>query len=153
MRIAIAGDHNGVAVKRRLVSWLEQRGHRVEDRGVQDGDDPVDYPPLCADLCAQVVDGAADLGVVVGGAGSGEAIACNKVRGIRAALCSDTFTAEISRAHNGANVLVLGAKVVAPELAERILAVWLDTPFSGGVHQQRIEQITALERGERLTAD
>jgi ribose 5-phosphate isomerase B len=153
MRIAIAGDHNGVAVKRRLVSWLEQRGHRVEDRGVQDGDDAVDYPPLCADLCAQVVDGAADLGIVVGGAGSGEAIACNKVRGIRAALCSDTFTAEISRAHNGANVLVLGAKVVAPELAERILAVWLDTPFKGGVHQQRIEQITALERGERLTAD
>jgi ribose 5-phosphate isomerase B len=148
VRIALAGDHNGVDLKRRLAGWLEQRGHEVEDRGVQDGDGVVDYPRLCADLCARVTDGAADLGIVVGGAGSGEAIACNKVRGIRAALCSDTFTAEIARAHNLANVLVLGAKVVAPDLAERIVAVWLDTPFKGGVHQQRIDQIAALERGE-----
>jgi ribose 5-phosphate isomerase B len=152
VRIAIAGDHNAVALKRRLVGWLEQRGHQVEDRGVDEEAGTVDYPSLCADLCARVTGGAADLGVVVGGAGSGEAIACNKVRGIRAALCSDTFTAEIARAHNLANVLVLGAKVVAPDLAERIVAVWLDTPFKGGVHQQRLDQIAALERGDRLAA-
>lgn len=148
MRIAIAGDHNGVAVKRRLVGWLEQRGHEVEDRGVQDTAGTVDYPPLCADLCSRVTAGAVDLGVVVGGSGSGEAIACNKVPGIRAALCADTFTAEVARGHNLANVLVLGAKVVAPDLAERIVEVWLSTPFKGGVHQRRIDQIAALERGD-----
>jgi ribose 5-phosphate isomerase B len=150
MRIAVVADHNGVPLKRRLIGWLEQRGFDVEDRGVQEADGTVDYPLLCADLCGRIVDGAADLGIVVGGTGSGEAIACNKVRGIRAALCSDTFTAEIARAHNLANVLVLGAKVVAHDLAERILALWLDTRFKGGVHQRRIAQIAALERGERL---
>ena len=150
MRIAIVADHNAVQLKHRLIGWLRERGHDVEDRGVRERDGTVDYPPLCADLCSRVVDGHADVGIVVGGTGSGEAIACNKVRGIRAALCHDTFTAEISRAHNLANVLVMGAKIVAPDLAERILAVWLDTPFKGGVHQQRVDQITALERGEAL---
>lgn len=150
MRIAVVADHNGVPLKRRLIGWLTERGFVVEDCGVQEEDGTVDYPFLCAALCQRVTDGVADLGVVVGGSGSGEAIACNKVRKIRAALCSDTFTAEIARAHNLANVLVLGAKVVAPDLAERILAVWLNTPFKGGVHQRRIDQIAALERGERL---
>jgi ribose 5-phosphate isomerase B len=150
MRIAVAADHNAVQLKHRLIGWLQERGHEVEDRGVQEGDGTVDYPPLCADLCGRVADGDADVGIVVGGTGSGEAIACNKVRGIRAALCHDTFTAEISRAHNLANVLVMGAKIMAPDLAERILAVWLDTPFKGGVHQQRVDQISALERGESL---
>ena len=150
MRVAIAADHNAVALKRRLAGWLVERGHEVEDRGVGEDDGTVDYPPLCADLCARVTGGAADRGVVIGGAGSGEAIACNKVPGIRAALCSDTFTAEIAAGNNAANVLVLGAKVVAPDLAERILVVWLDTPFRGGVHQRRIDQIAALERGAPL---
>lgn len=150
MRIAIAGDHNAIQLKRRLVAWLEERGHGVEDRGVHEGDGTVDYPPLCADLCGRVTGGHADVGIVVGGTGSGEAIACNKVRGIRAALCHDTFTAEISRAHNLANVLVMGAKIVAPDLAERILSVWLETPFKGGVHQHRVDQIAALEAGRPL---
>ncbi len=150
MRIAIIADHNAVQLKTRLQAWLAQRGHEVEDRGVHEGDGTVDYPPLCADLCSRVVQGHADFGIVVGGSGSGEAIACNKVRGVRAALCHDTFTAEIARAHNSANVLVLGAKIVAPDLAERILTVWLGTPFKGGVHQQRVDQINALERGEPL---
>lgn len=150
MRVAIVGDHNAVALKVRLTGWLEQCGHEVEDRGVHEGSGTVDYPPLCADLCGRVVEGHADVGIVVGGTGSGEAIACNKIRGIRAALCNDTFTAEISRAHNQANVLVLGAKIVAADLAERILAVWLDTAFKGGVHQRRVEQILALEAGRPL---
>lgn len=150
MRIVVVADHNAVAMKGRLTGWLEERGHVVEDRGVAEGSAPVDYPPLCADLCARVVDGSADVGIVLGGTGSGEAIACNKVAGVRASLCHDTFTAEIARAHNLANVLVMGAKIVAPDLAERILAVWLDTPFKGGVHQRRIDQISALERGDPL---
>ncbi len=150
MRIAIAADHNGVALKARLVALLQHLGHDVDDRGAHDPDEVVDYPPLWADVCGRVVDGRADRGIVVGGSGSGEAIACNKVRGIRAGLCPDLFHAEISRGNNDSNVLVLGAKVVTPDLAEQILRTWLDTPFKGGVHQRRVDMIAALERGEPL---
>ena len=151
MRIAVAADHNGVALKARLVGWLAERGHDVDDRGKHDAHEVVDYPPLCVDVCRRVVDGSADRGVVLGGSGSGETIACNKVRGIRAALCHDVWGAEISRGNNDANVLVLGAKVVSPELAEQLLATWLTTPFKGGVHARRVEMIAALERGEPLS--
>jgi ribose 5-phosphate isomerase B len=150
MRIAIAADHNALAMKSRLTAWLEERGHQVDDRGVHDDTETADYPPLCADIGGHVVDHAADFGIVLGGSGSGEQIACNKVRGVRAALCHCVFTAEIARAHNDANVLVMGAKVVAPDLAERILTTWLATSFKGGRHQQRLDQIAALERGEAL---
>jgi ribose 5-phosphate isomerase B len=150
MRFAIVADHNAVGLKARLGAWLAERGHAVDDRGVHDGGVVVDYPVLCADVGAQVVGGAADFGLVLGGSGSGEQMACNKVRGVRAGLCHCTFTAEIARAHNDANVLVMGAKVVAPELAERILTVWLATAFKGGRHQDRVDQISALERGETL---
>ena len=121
MRLAIAADHNGVALKARLVALLEHLGHEVDDRGAHGPDEVVDYPPLCADVCARVVDGRADRAVVVGGSGSGEAIACNKVRGIRATVCYDVWSAQIARGNNDANVLVLGAKVVTSELAEQIL--------------------------------
>ncbi|HEY0450203.1 RpiB/LacA/LacB family sugar-phosphate isomerase [Actinophytocola sp.] len=146
MRIAIVADHNAVPMKARLGAWLAERGHEVDDRGVSDDAVIVDYPVLCADLGAQVVGGAAAFGIVLGGSGSGEQMACNKVRGVRAALCHCLFTAEIARAHNDANVLVMGAKVVAPDLAERILTTWLATPFKGGRHQLRVDQIMALER-------
>jgi ribose 5-phosphate isomerase B len=150
MRIAIAADHNAVSMKSRLSAWLDERGHEIDDRGVHDADAVADYPPLCADVGARVVNGPDDFGVILGGSGCGEQIAANKVRGVRAALCHCVFTAEIARAHNDANVLVMGAKVVAPDLAERILAVWLATPFKGGRHQLRVDQISALERGESL---
>ena len=150
MRIAIAADHNGVALKARLVGWLIADGHRVVDVGSHDPHEVVDYPPLCADVCGRVVAGEVDRAVVVGGGGSGESIACNKVQGVRAALCHSVWGAEVSRANNDANVLVLGAKVVDAELAERMLATWLETPFTGGVHARRLEQIAALERGEPL---
>ncbi|MCW2716847.1 MAG: ribose 5-phosphate isomerase [Pseudonocardiales bacterium] len=149
-KIAIVADHNAVPLKARLAAWLADRGHEVDDRGVHDDTQVADYPYLCADVGAQVVGGQAELGVVLGGSGSGEQMACNKVRGVRAALCHCTFTAEIARAHNDANVLVMGAKVVAPDLAERILTTWLATAFKGGRHQARVEQIMALERGEPL---
>jgi len=150
VHIAIAADHNGVALKAVLVAWLQAHGHDVDDRGGHSPDEVVDYPPLCADVCRQVVDGEADRGVVLGGSGQGEAIACNKVRGIRAGLCQDIWNTQISRGNNDSNVLVLGAKVVPADLAEQILATWLQTPFKGGVHQRRIDQIAALERGEPL---
>ena len=150
MRLAVAADHNGVSLKTRLAAWLQERGHEVVDCGAHDPDEVVDYPPLCAKVCRLVMDGHADRGLVLGGSGSGETIACNKHDGIRAGLCHDAWGAEISRGNNDSNVLVLGAKVVSPELAEQVLATWLHTPFKGGVHARRLEQIAALERGERL---
>jgi ribose 5-phosphate isomerase B len=150
MRIAITADHNGVTLKTRLTAWLEARGHDVDDRAAHVGEEIVDYPPLCEDVCRRVLDGHADFAVVVGGSGSGEAIACNKLPGIRAALCLDLFVAEIARGNNDANVLVTGAKVVSPELAEQIVATWLATSFRGERHRRRLDQIAALERGESL---
>ena len=150
MRIAITSDHNGVSLKAHLIDRLQAQGHEVDDRAAHVGAEIVDYPPLCEDVCRRVLDGDADFAIVVGGSGSGEAIACNKIRGIRAALCLDLFVAEIARANNDANVLVTGAKVIGPGLAERILDTWLATSFRGERHQQRLDQIAALERGESL---
>jgi ribose 5-phosphate isomerase B len=147
VHIVLAADHNGLALKTRLTGWLTARGHTVDDRGAYPGTEQADYPPLCADVCWHVVGGGADRGIVLGGSGLGETIACNKIRGIRAGLCHDEWSAGISRGNNDANVLVLAAKVLTPEAAERITAVWLDTPFKGGVHQHRIDQIAALESG------
>jgi ribose 5-phosphate isomerase B len=152
MRIAIVADHNGLTMKARLITRLTTHGHDVEDRGAYDtGEAIVDYPPLCADVCGRVVDGHADRAIVVGGSGMGEVIACNKIRGIRAGLCHDLFTTEISRANNDANVIVIGAKVLDLERAEQIVDLWFSTPFRGGRHQKRLDQIAALERGEHLT--
>jgi ribose 5-phosphate isomerase B len=149
VRIAIAADHNGVPLKDHLTQWLIARGHDADDRGAC-GTDTVDYPVLCADVGRRVVAGDADRGIIIGGSGSGEQMACNKIRGVRAGVCHDLFTAEIARAHNDANVLVIGAKIVAPALAEMITELWLATPFKGGRHQDRLDQIAALERGEPL---
>lgn len=150
MRIAIAADHNGIALKAQLVARLTELGHQVDDRGAFDADEIVDYPILCEDLCAQVLTGSADRGIVIGGSGSGEHMACNKIRGIRAGLGHDPFTARISRAHNNANVLIIGAKVTKPAPALEIAEEWLTTEFKGGRHQQRLDQIATLERGEPL---
>jgi ribose 5-phosphate isomerase B len=150
MRIAIAADHNGVVLKARLVEVLRAAGHEVDDRGAHAHDEVVDYPPLCEDVSRRVVDGRADRGVVVGGSGQGEVIACNKVPGIRAGLCPDVWHAQISRGNNDANVLVLGAKVIDAERAEQVLDAWLTTPFKGAEHARRIEMIAALDRGETL---
>ena len=145
MRVVIAADHNGLALKARLVARLTEAGHAVEDRGTHTPAETVDYPPLCADIGRRVVDGHADRGIVIGGSGQGEHIACNKIRGVRAGLCHDLFSTEISRAHNDSNVLVIGAKIVRPELADQIVDLWLGTPFKGGRHQRRLDQIAALE--------
>jgi ribose 5-phosphate isomerase B len=149
MRIAIAADHNGIAMKAHLIEWLTAEGHEVDDRGAHDAE-IVDYPLLCADIGRQVTEAHAERGIVVGGTGGGEAIACNKIRGIRAGLCHSVFLAEISSAHNNTNVLVLGAKVISPQEAVQITSTWLATPFKGDRHQRRLDQIAALERGESL---
>lgn len=152
MRVAITADHNGVTLKTHLARWLAGHGHQVDDLGLPPDCDPdkqADYPLLCAALADQVTSGRARRGIVIGGTGGGEAIACNKIAGIRAGLCHDLFLAEISRANNDSNVLVMGAMIVAPRLAERITEIWLGTSFTGGRHIRRLEQIAALERGER----
>ncbi len=150
MRIAITADHNGIAVKRRLIEWLGAHGHEVDDRAAHVGDEVVDYPPLCEDVCRQVLDGRADYAIVIGGGGSGETIACNKLVGIRAVLCHSVWGAEIGRGNNDGNVLVVGAKVIDGELAEQIVETWLVTAFKGAEHARRVAMIGALERGESL---
>jgi ribose 5-phosphate isomerase B len=144
MRIAIGADHAGFALKQHIVNTLHQLGHEVDDRGTHD-EQPVDYPDICAGVGREVAEGRADRGIVLGGSGQGEQIAANKVRGVRAALCNDLYTARMSRQHNDANVLALGGRIVATGLADEIVALWLDTKFEGGRHQRRLDQIAAIE--------
>jgi ribose 5-phosphate isomerase B len=144
MRIAIGADHAGFPLKEHLVATLVRLGHQVDDRGAF-SDAPTDYPPICADVARQVVGGGADRGIIVGGSGQGEQMAANKIRGTRAALCNDLYTARMSREHNDANVLAMGGRIVAFELADEIVALWLNTLFEGGRHQRRIDQIADIE--------
>jgi ribose 5-phosphate isomerase B len=144
MRIAIGSDHAGFLLKEHLIGTLKSLGHDVADLGTH-SEDPVDYPPICAAVGRQVAAGHADRGIVLGGSGQGEQISANKVKGVRAALCNDLYTARLSREHNDANVLSMGGRVVAVGLADEILAVWLDTAFAGGRHVARIAEISALE--------
>ena len=150
MRIAIGADHAGFALKQHLVGTLKRLGHAVDDRGTH-SDASTDYPPICADVARQVADGRADRGIVIGGSGQGEQMAANKVPGTRAALCNDLYTARMSREHNDANVLALGGRIVANALADEILRLWLDTPFAGGRHQRRVDQIAEIERSRAQT--
>ena len=147
VRIAIGGDHAGFPLKVHLVDILQKWGHTVDDQGT-DSTEPVDYPPICAGVARTVVAGRADVGIVLGGSGQGEQISANKVRGARAALCNDLYTARMARQHNNANVLSIGARIVAPELAEEIMRIFFDTPFEGGRHQRRIDEITQIEMQE-----
>ncbi len=144
MRIVIGSDHAGFVLKGTVVGHLEEGAHRVNDIGTY-STDPVDYPPICADVARRVVRGEADLGIVIGGSGQGEAIAANKVHRARAALCHDEYTARLARRHNDANVLSLGARVVASELALDIVDVFLATAFDGGRHVARIDELAAIE--------
>jgi ribose 5-phosphate isomerase B len=144
MRIAIGSDHAGFPLKQHLVSTLEDMGHEVDDQGT-DSEESVDYPPICAGVGRTVVEGEADRGIVLGGTGQGEQIAANKVRGVRAALCHDLFTTRLSRQHNDANVLAMGARVVALALADEIVGLWLETEFEGDRHQERLNQIAQIE--------
>jgi ribose 5-phosphate isomerase B len=116
----------------------------VNDRGTH-SEATTDYPPICADVARYVIDGRADRGIVIGGSGQGEQMAANKVPGVRAALCNDLYTARLSREHNDANVLSMGGRIVAFGLADEILTLWLGTPFAGGRHQHRLDQIRAAE--------
>jgi ribose 5-phosphate isomerase B len=145
VRIAIGADHAGFLLKEHLKGTLQRLGHTMDDHGTH-SEESVDYPAICMAVARAVADGHADRGIVLGGSGQGEQIAANKVRGIRAALCNDLYTARLSREHNDANVLAMGGRIVASGLADEIVALWLRTSFEGGRHQRRIDQIAAAER-------
>jgi ribose 5-phosphate isomerase B len=147
VRIAIAADHAGFPLKAELVPWLEAAGHDVVDLGT-DSTASVDYPPLCAAAGRAVVEGDAAFGIVLGGSGQGEQIAANKVRGVRAALCHDVWLARMARSHNDANVLSMGARVIAVAMAKEIVEVFLSTSFEGDRHVARIRQLTEIEDQE-----
>ena len=145
MRIAIGSDHRGYDVKRRICSLLEQMGHEVLDVGPE-GKDSVDYPDFAFRVAQAVGGGAAQRGILICGTGIGMCIAANKVPGVRAAPCHDSITAEMSRRHNDANVLCLSADLLGEELIERMVKIWLETPFEGGRHARRVEKIMKYEQ-------
>lgn len=147
MRIAIGSDHAGFPLKQHLIPVLQGWGHEVDDLGT-DSEKPVDYPIYCAAVGRAVAKGSADRGIVLGGSGQGEQISANKVHGVRAALCNELYTARMCRQHNDANVLSMGARVVAVQLAEEITKIFLDTPFEGGRHIPRLEEIAQIEAEE-----
>jgi len=142
--VAIAADHGGFELKEQLKGYLRDWGYKVLDLGT-DSAAAVDYPDFAEAVANAVARADAWLGVVIDSAGIGSSIAANKVPGARAALCYDRATARNSREHNDANVLSLGAKLVLPEAAREILAIWLSTPFAGGRHQRRVDKIRGIE--------
>jgi len=147
MRVALGADHAGFPLKEDLKAFLLEEGHEVDDHGT-DSTEPVDYPAFCAAAARAVATGEADRAIVLGGSGQGEQIAANKVDGIRAALCHDLWLARMSRQHNDANVLAMGARVIASAYAREIVRIWLETPFEGGRHTKRLDQVAQIERGE-----
>jgi ribose 5-phosphate isomerase B len=146
-RIAIGSDHAGFELKQHFVEVLTAGGHEVLDVGTN-STETCDYPQFCAAVGRAVRDGGAALGIVLGGSGQGEQMAANKVHGVRAALCNDLYTARMARAHNDANVLSVGARIVGVGLAEEILATFLATDFEGGRHARRVEQVMTIEAEE-----
>lgn len=147
MRIAIGSDHAGFPLKEELKQVLKELGHEVTDLGT-DSEEPVDYPLFCVKVARAVAEGRSERGIVLGGSGQGEQMTANKVQEIRAALANDLYTARLSRQHNDANILSMGARIVAPTLAREIMELWLATPFEGGRHVRRLEEISMIERGE-----
>ncbi len=147
MKLAIGSDHGGFALKEAVRKHLEQCGIDYEDFGAF-STDSVDYTPIAAKTAHYVADGKADYGVLVCTTGLGVSIAANKVKGIRAAVCTNEYCAEMTRRHNNANILCMGGKVVSEEMALKMLDIFLNTGFEGGKHQRRIDQIAQIENGE-----
>ncbi len=150
MRIAIGNDHVGVDLKWHIVKYLEQQGHEVVNFGT---DEPASnhYPIYAEKVAKAVLSGEYDKGILICGTGLGISIAANKVKGIRCAVCSEPVSAELSRQHNDANIIAMGARMIGPVMAEKIVDVFLNTDFLGGRHQIRVDMMTALENGESLS--
>ena len=153
MKIAIGNDHAAVELKLQILEYLQDKGYEIINVG---NDDPADrgddYPIYGYKVARLVADGEADLGICMCGTGVGISLAANKVPGIRACVCSDPYTAQLSRRHNNTNVLAFGARVVGRELAKMIVDEWLQAEFEGGRHQRRIDMITEIEQTGKLKA-
>ena len=144
MKISMASDHGGFELKESLKEWLTEQGHEVCDYGCH-SKDSCDYPDFAGPAARAVADGACERGIVICTTGIGVSIPANKVKGVRCALCSEPWSAEMTRRHNDANMLALGAGVVGPLLARQIAAAFLAHDFEGGRHQRRVDKMMALE--------
>ena len=142
--IVLAADHGGYLLKEEVKKHLDEKGIQYIDCGTH-STDSVDYPDMAKLACDKIVSGEADKGLLFCGTGVGISIAANKIKGIRACCCSDTFSAKYTRLHNDANVLAMGGRVVGPGLACEMVDLFLNTEFEGGRHQRRVDKITALE--------
>ena len=149
MKIAFGCDHAGVLLKRDLLAYVAARGFDTVEMGT-DSLETCNYPRYAKPLAEAVSRGDVDLGILICGSGIGISIAANKVDGVRAVVCSEPYSAKLSREHNDSNILCLGARVVGVELAKMIVDHWLDARFEGGIHKERIDLIAAIERGEAL---
>ena len=147
MKIAIANDHTAIEMKQHIVAHLKSRGFEVINLGT-DTEERVDYPIYGKRVAEAIVGGDADLGVLICGTGIGISLAANKVKGIRAAVCSEPYSAMMTRRHNNANIIAFGARVVGPATAEMIVDAFLDAEYEGGRHGARVDMISAIENGE-----
>ncbi len=145
--IIIASDHGAVALKDEIMSFLRKQNCTIKDMGVSSLES-VDYPDIVCATCAEFKKGGYDFGILLCGTGIGMTIAANKVKGIRAAVCTNEFCAEMTRRHNDANILCMGGRVIDEEKAVALTKIYLETPFEGGRHQRRIDEIAEIERGE-----
>jgi ribose 5-phosphate isomerase B len=144
LRVAVASDHGGFELKKTVIHYLKSQGIEYRDYGTH-STESCDYPDIAQALAQAVADGTYNRGILICGTGIGVSIVANKVPGIRAALCHDTFSAHASREHNDANVLAMGERVIGPGLARDIVKVWLETGFEGGCHSRRVDKITGIE--------
>ena len=149
MTIAIACDHTAIELKKVIIALLEERGLEYKDFGAHDTT-RADYPVFGRLAAEAVAAGECECGIVICGSGVGISIAANKVDGIRCVVCTEPYSAVLSRNHNDTNMLAMGARVVGDELAKMIASMWLDADFEGGRHQRRIDQIAAIERGQEI---
>lgn len=147
MRIVIGADHAGYGMKEELKNVLRQEGIEFLDVGTM-SEESVDYPDFAKAVAVKVASGEFDRGLLVCGTGIGVAIAANKVKGVRAANCSEPVSARFSRLHNDANVLTVGSRIIGPSMAEEILKVWLKTEFEGGRHARRVDKISEIEKNQ-----
>ncbi len=148
MKIAISADHRGAAAARALETILQREGHEVQLVNIHD-DKPCDYPETAFQVGNLVAEGAAERGILICGTGIGMSIAANKVHGVRAAVVQDELTAELSRSHNDANIVCLSGDLLGQRLMEKIVHVFMRTPFEGGRHARRIRKIEAIEKGDQ----
>lgn len=144
MKIAMGNDHTAVELKNIIKAFLEEKGHEVLDLGTN-FTESCDYPVYGEKVGRAVASGEADLGIVICGTGVGISLAANKVKGVRACVCSEPYTAKLSRMHNNSNVLAFGARVVGSEMAKMITEEWLNAEYEGGRHQRRVDMLTEIE--------